>query len=82
MYCAPKGLRYVTATAKLKLLARHGVEMDETAFKPQLFSLTIPGPKGTVPVYDEMAQIVRDRFQAQNLAIRSLHVFVVTLDGE
>ena len=56
---------------KLQLLTRHGIE-DETAFKPQPFSLiiTIADPKKKAPVYDEMAQIVRTRFQAQNLAVR------------
>ncbi|WP_223842394.1 S8 family peptidase [Methylotuvimicrobium alcaliphilum] len=65
-----RGLRW---RLKLQLLTRHGVEVDEAAFKPQHFSLiiTIADPAGTAPVYDEMAQIVRNRFQAQNLAIRT-----------
>lgn len=56
----------------LKLLTRHGVE-DEEAFRPQPFALiiTIADPQKTAPVYDEMAQIVRNRFQAQNIAIRA-----------
>lgn len=56
---------------KLQLLTRHGVE-DEEAFKPQPFSLiiTIADPDKRVNVYDEMAQIVRNRFQSQNLTIR------------
>lgn len=65
-----KGLRW---RMMLKLLTRHGVELDGSMLKPQQFSLivTIADPKGTAPVYDEMAQIVRNRFQAQNLAVRA-----------
>jgi hypothetical protein len=56
----------------LRLLTRHGVE-DEENFKPQPFSLivTIADPKKKAFVYDEMAQIVRNRFQAENLAVRA-----------
>jgi dihydroneopterin aldolase len=57
---------------KLQLLTRHGIE-DEEAFKPQPFSLiiTISDPQKKARVYDEMAQIVRNRFQAQNLNVRA-----------
>ena len=57
---------------KLRLLTRHGIE-DEDAFKPQPFSLiiTISDPEKKVRVYDEMAQIVRNRFQSQNLTVRA-----------
>lgn len=57
---------------KVQLLTRHGIE-DEEAFKPQPFSLiiTISDPEKKAPVYDEMAQIVHNRFQAQNLAVRA-----------
>lgn len=56
---------------KLQLLTRHGVE-DKEAFKSQPFSLiiAIADPEKRVNVYDEMPQIVRNRFQAQNLTIR------------
>ncbi len=56
----------------LRLLTRHGVE-DDATFKPQPFSLivTISDPERKAPVYDEMAQIVRSRFHAQNLAVRT-----------
>ena len=56
----------------LRLLTRHRIE-DQEAFKPQPFSLivTISDPKKTVQVYDEMAQIVRNRFQSQNLTVRT-----------
>ena len=66
-----KGERGNRWRLKLQLLTRHGIE-DEEAFKPQPFSLiiTISDPKKKVRVYDEMAQIVRNRFQAQNLTLR------------
>ena len=56
---------------KLQLLTRHGLQEAE-AFRPQPFSLiiTIADPKKRAPVYNEMAQIVRSRFRADNLAIR------------
>jgi serine protease AprX len=56
----------------VRLLTRHGIE-DEAAFKPQPFSLivTISDPKKKVRVYDEMAQLVRNRFQSQNLTVRA-----------
>ncbi len=56
----------------LKLLSRHGIQDQET-FKPQSFSLivTIADPTKKVQVYDEMAQIVRTRFQSQNLTVRA-----------
>jgi hypothetical protein len=65
-----KGLRW---RLKLQLLSRHGVDKDELLLKPQPFALiiTIADPLRHAPVYDEMAQIVRSRFQAQNLAVRS-----------
>jgi hypothetical protein len=67
-----KGERGDRWRLKLQLLTRHGIENEET-FKPQPFSLiiTISDPEKTAPVYDEMAQIVRTRFQAQNLTIRT-----------
>ena len=56
---------------KLRLLTRHGIEGTE-AFRPQPFALivTIADPLKKERVYDEMAQIIRNRFQAQNLTIR------------
>lgn len=57
---------------KVQLLTRHGIEDVET-FKPQAFSLilTISDPDRRGRVYDEMSQIVRSRFQAQNLTVRA-----------
>lgn len=68
----PKGERGDQWRLKLQMLTRHGIE-DEEAFKPQAFSLivTIADPEKKVQVYDEMAQIVRNRFQSQNLTVRS-----------
>jgi serine protease AprX len=67
-----KGERGDRWRLKVQLLTRHGIE-DEEAFKPQPFSLiiTISDPENKVRVYDEMAQIVRNRFQAQNLTLRT-----------
>ena len=55
----------------LRLLTRHGIK-DEEVFKPQPFSLivTILDLDKKVQVYDEMAQIVRNRFHSQNLTVR------------
>lgn len=57
---------------KLQLLTRHRIEHEE-AFKPQPFSLiiTIADPLRKAPVYDEMAQILRTRFQHQNITVRT-----------
>ncbi len=67
-----KGERGDRWRLKLQLLTRHDIE-DEEAFKPQPFSLiiTISDPEKKIRVYDEMAQIVRNRFQAQNLTLRA-----------
>jgi serine protease AprX len=67
-----KGERGDRWRLKLQLLTRHGIE-DEEAFKPQPFSLiiTIADPERRVRVYDEMAQIVLNRFQAQNITLRA-----------
>ena len=68
----PKGERGDQWRLKLQMLTRHGIE-DEEAFKPQAFSLivTIADPEKKVQVYDEMAQIVRNRFHSQNLTVRA-----------
>ena len=56
----------------VQLLTRHGIEDDET-YKPQPFSLivTIGDPEKKAPVYDEMARSVLNRFQAQNISLRT-----------
>jgi serine protease AprX len=67
-----KGERGDAWRLKLQLLTRHGIE-DEQAFKPQPFSLivTISDPVRKAPVYDEMSRIIRSRFKADNLTLRS-----------
>jgi hypothetical protein len=67
-----KGERGDRWRLKLQLLTRHGIEEEDT-FRPQPFSLiiTISDPEKKARVYDEMAQIVRNRFQAQNLNVRA-----------
>ncbi len=64
-----RGLRW---RLKVQLLTRHGIE-DQEAFKPQPFSLilTIADPLKKAPVYDQMAQTVHNRFQAQNIVVRA-----------
>lgn len=63
-----KGTRW---RLKVQLLTRHGVE-DAEAAHSQPFSLivTISDPEKKAPVYDEMALIIRNRFQSQNLTVR------------
>ncbi len=58
---------------KLQLLSRHGVDKDPLNLKPQPFSLiiTIADPKKKAPVYDEMAQVIHNRFQSENLVVRA-----------
>lgn len=66
-----KGQRGKRWRLKVGLLTRHDIE-DKEAFKPQEFSLlvTIADPLKQALVYDEMAQIIRTRFQSENLIIR------------
>jgi serine protease AprX len=68
----PTGERGVRWRLMVRLLTRHGID-QEAAAKPQPFSLilTVADPSKSAPVYDEMAQIVRSRFQAQNIAVRA-----------
>ena len=64
-----KGLRW---RLKMRLLARHGIDRDG-GLEAQPFSLivTIADPENKAPVYDEMARIVRNQFDAQNLVVKS-----------
>jgi serine protease AprX len=68
----PNGKKGFRWRLVVRLLTRHGIETQE-AFKPQRFSLiiTISDPEGKAPVYDEMAQVVLNRFKAENLTLRS-----------
>ena len=67
-----KGERGERWRLKLQLLTRHELE-NEATFNPQPFSLilTISDPQHKARVYDEMAQIIRNRFQSQNLTVRA-----------
>ncbi|GMU68262.1 MAG: hypothetical protein AMXMBFR37_05950 [Steroidobacteraceae bacterium] len=67
-----KGERGKRWRLKVQLLTRHDIE-DEEAYKPQPFALivTIADPQKKAPVYDEMARSVLNRFQAQNIALRT-----------
>lgn len=67
-----KGERGDRWRLKVQLLTRHGIENEE-AYKPQPFALivTIADPTQKVPVYDEMARHLRNRFRSQNLAVRA-----------
>jgi len=55
----------------VRLLSRHGVE-NQTSFTSQPFALivTIADPARTANVYDQMARLIRSRYQAQNLIVR------------
>ena len=57
---------------KLQLLTRHGIDKNPSTLKPQPFSLivSIADPDNQAPVYDEMVQLVRNRFQSRNLNVR------------
>ncbi len=57
---------------KVQLLARHGID-DGDALLAQPFSLiiTIADPEKKAPIYDEMTQILLNRFKSQNLAVRA-----------
>lgn len=57
---------------KVQLLTRHGVE-EQKAQHSQPFALivTIVDPERKAPVYDEMAQLIRSRYQSQNLTVRA-----------
>jgi hypothetical protein len=69
----PDGERGNRWRLKLQLLSRHGIEKNEANVRPQPFSLiiTIADPDGKAPIYDEMAQVIRNRFQADNLNVRT-----------
>lgn len=56
----------------VNLLTRHGIE-DEQVFKSQPFALivTIADPEKKAPVYDEISQILRTRYRAENLSVRA-----------
>jgi len=67
-----KGERGLHWRLKLQLLTRHDIKTGE-ADRPQPFALivTIADPTKKAPVYDEMARMIRTRFEVENLAIRT-----------
>jgi len=54
----------------VKLLCRHDVEAPGMSSQPFTLILTIADPERQAPVYNEMAQILRTRYQTQNLMVR------------
>lgn len=58
---------------KLRVLTRHGADEAEDGARSQPFALivTIADPEKRAPVYDEMARVIRTRFKAENLTVRS-----------
>ncbi|TCF96622.1 hypothetical protein BZM26_36585 [Paraburkholderia strydomiana] len=67
-----KGQRGLRWRLKLQLLSRHGIDRAEIS-KPQPFALvvTVGDPTRQIPVYDEMARLLHNRFKAENLAVRT-----------
>ncbi len=68
----PNGERGDQWRLKVNLLTRHGIE-NEQIFKAQPFALivTIADPEKKAKVYDEISQILRTRYRADNLAVRA-----------
>jgi serine protease AprX len=56
---------------KVQLLTRHGVSNDTRSPQPFSLIVTIADPKKTAPVYDEVSQLLRTKYQAANLAVRT-----------
>jgi hypothetical protein len=54
----------------VRLLSRHDVDQGALSSQPFALLLTISDPDHTAPVYDEMVQVLRTRFQTQNLIVR------------
>lgn len=67
-----KGERGARWRLMVRLLTRHGAG-DREALQSQPFALivTIADPTRRVPVYDEMAQLIRTQYKAQNLTVRA-----------
>jgi hypothetical protein len=67
-----KGQRGNRWRLKLQLLTRHERPDADIPIKPQPFSLivTIADPERKADVYDEVSRIVRNKYRAENLAIR------------
>jgi serine protease AprX len=56
----------------VRLLSRHGIDKEMPKSQPFALVLTISDPDRKVPVYDQMAQIVHNKYQAQNLSLRAV----------
>lgn len=69
----PNGERGSRWRLKLQLLSRHGIDRNPELVKPQPFSLiiTIADPDRKALVYNEMSRVIRNRFQADNLLLRT-----------
>lgn len=67
----PRGRKGLRWRLKLSLLARHDIDKEgELEAQPFCLIITISDPKKEAPVYDEMARIVRNQFDAQNLVVK------------
>ena len=66
----PNGIGGKRWRLKVRLLCRHDVGANIAVTQPFGLVLTIADPDRRAPVYDEMARILRGRFQTQNLALR------------
>ena len=68
----PKGKKGLRWRLKLSLLARHGIDKDgELEAQPFSLIITIADPEKRASVYDEMARIVRNQFDAKNLVVKT-----------
>jgi serine protease AprX len=66
----PRGVTGKRWRLKVRLLSRHATAQTVTATQSFALILTIADPRKQAPVYDEMAQILRTRFQTNNLTLR------------
>lgn len=66
-----KGERGNRWRLKVQLLTRHGVESEGFRSQPFALIVTIADPDRRAPVYDEVGQILRTRFKAENLTLRA-----------
>jgi hypothetical protein len=67
----PKGTNGMRWRLCLELLCRHDVDNSVAINQPFALLLTIADPKRKAPIYDEMMRNLRNRFQTQDLALRT-----------
>jgi hypothetical protein len=76
----PKGVTGKRWKLMVNLLTRHDIDKSvnesgeniaPSILQPFALILTIADPQRKVPVYDEMARILRTRFKSKNLQLRS-----------